>query len=163
MKMKLLTVAAAALMAAPMLHAQSTTTTAPATRSHSEMGPRHGRHGMMMKDLNLTADQKTKVKAIHEKYATQFKATRANSKPDVDAMKAARARGDSAGMRAARAKLQADRGPSMQVHQQEMSEVRGILTPAQQTRFDAAQAKWKANEGKRDGAWMGKRRAKPAV
>ncbi|MDQ6736131.1 MAG: Spy/CpxP family protein refolding chaperone [Gemmatimonadota bacterium] len=163
MKMKLLTVAAAALMAAPMLHAQSTTATATATRSHSEMGTRHGRHGMMMKDLNLTADQKAKVKAIHEKYATRFKATRANFKPDFDAMKAARARGDSAGMRAARAKLQADRGPSMQVHQQEMSEVRGILTPAQQTRFDAAQAKWKANEGKRDGAWKGKRRAKPAV
>lgn len=159
MKMKLLTVAVAALMAAPMLHAQSTTATTPATRNHSGMGPRHG-HGMM-KDLNLTADQKARVKAIHEKYASQFKTTRANFKPDFDAMKAARARGDSAAMRAARAKLQADRGPSMQIRQQEMAEVRGILTPDQRAKFDADQAKWKANAGKRGG--RGQRPVKPVA
>ena len=157
MKMKLLTVAAAALMAAPMLHAQSTTTTARAARSHSEMGSRHGRHGMMMKGLNLTADQKAKVKTIHEKYSAQFKAANTNFKPDFEAMKAARTRGDSAAMRAARAKLQADRAPSMQLRTQEMAEVRGILTPAQQTSFDAAQAKWKANEGKHERGEKGKR------
>lgn len=163
MNMKLVTVAATVLMAAPMLHAQSTTVPAPTARAHSEMGPRHRGHGMMMKDLDLTADQKARIKAIHERYAAQSKATRASYKPDFDAMKAARARGDSAGMRAARAKLQADRGPAMQIHQQEMAEVRGILTPAQQSKFDAAQARWKANEGKHEGGRKGKGHAKPAV
>ncbi len=160
MKLQLLTVAAAALMAAPTLHAQATP--APAQARHSQMGPRHGHYGNMMKELNLTADQQAKVKAIHAKYKSQMKASATTFKPDRDAMKAGRAQGDTAGMRAARAKLQGDMAPGRQVHDQEMNEVRGILTPAQQQKFDAARAKMKAHEGNERG-WAGKRAPKPAA
>ncbi len=160
MKLQLLTVAAAALMAAPTLHAQATP--APAQARHSQMGPRHGHHGMMMKELNLTADQQAKVKAIHAKYKSQMKASATTFKPDRDAMKTARARGDSAGMRAARTKLQADMAPGRQVHEQELNEVRDVLTPAQQEKFDATRAKMKAQEGDGHGR-MGKRAPKPAA
>ena len=160
MKMRILTVAAAALMAAPMLHAQATTP--PATASQRHMGPRHGGN-RMMNDLNLTSDQKVRIKAIHAKYAPQMKSSRASFKPDFDAMKAARSRGDSAGMRAARAKLQADMAPSRQVREQEMNEVRAVLTPAQQQKFDAARAKMKSDSANGRRGWMGGRQQKPAA
>jgi periplasmic protein CpxP/Spy len=163
MKIQFLTVAAAALMAAPMLHAQATTPApTPATRSHA--GPRHGGHGAMMKELGLTADQQAKMKAIHQKYAPQMKSAFAASRPDMDAMRAARSRGDTAAVRAARQKMRADMAPTQKVREQEMAEMRGVLTPAQQQKFDSSRAKMKANMGKgghRD--WMGKRGAKPAT
>lgn len=161
MKMQLLTVAAAALMAAPMLHAQATATPMPAgVERHAS--PRHG-HGGMMKALGLTADQQAKMKAIHARYAPQMKSAFAASKPDFDAMKAARTSGDTAAMRAARARMQADMAPSQKVRDQEMAEMRGVLTPAQQQKFDAQRAQMKANMGKKGhGGWMGKRAAAPA-
>lgn len=112
------------------------------------MGPRTGRPDMM-KDLNLTADQQSKVKAIRAKYAEQMKAARAASKPDMDAMKAARTRGDTAAMRSMRDKMRADMVPSMKLRQQETAELRAILTPDQQKTFDAQQAKMKARMGAR--------------
>jgi periplasmic protein CpxP/Spy len=162
MKMQLLTVAAAALMAAPMLHAQATTTPAP-TASQKAIGQRGG-HGRMMQDLGLTADQKARMKAIHAKYAAQMKSARDASKSDRDAMKAARAASDTAAMRAARAKLQANMAPMQKVRQQEMAEIRSVLTPDQQTKFDAQHAKMQAKMNRRGqhGAWMGKRSAKHA-
>jgi periplasmic protein CpxP/Spy len=162
MKMQLLTVAAAALMAAPMLHAQATTTPAP-TASQKAMGQRGG-HARMMNGLNLTADQQARIKAIHAKYAAQMKSARDASKPDFEAMKAARAASDTAAMRAARAKLQANMAPMQKVRQQEMAEIRSVLTPDQQTKFDAQHAKMQAKMNRRGqhGAWMGKRSAKHA-
>jgi Spy/CpxP family protein refolding chaperone len=140
MKMQFLTVAAVALMAAPMLHAQQTA--APATASAQARAGRG--HGRMMADLGLSADQQARIKAIHTKYGSQMKAARGTSKPDLDAMKAARANHDTAAMRAARAKLRADMGPSMNVRKQEMTEMRSVLTPAQQQKFDAQRAQMKA-------------------
>ncbi len=161
MKMQFLTVAAAVLMTAPMLHAQATAAPTP-TSVARHAGPRHG-HGGMMKALGLTADQQAKMKAIHAKYAPQMKSAFAASKPNFDAMKAARTSGDTAAMRAARARMQSDMAPSQKVREQEMAEMRGVLTPAQQQKFDAQRAQMKANMGKKGhGGWMGKRPAKPA-
>ena len=161
MKMQFLTVAAAALMAAPMLHAQATTAPAPA---HSQMraGMRPG-HARMMKDLGLTTEQQARMKAIHEKYAPQMKAAFAASKPDMDALRAARKSGDTAALNAARAKMRADMAPNQKIRQQEMAEMREVLTPAQQQKFDADRAKMKSHEGKRGQGWMGKHAAKPAT
>ena len=166
MKMQLLTVAAAALMAAPMLHAQATTAPAP-TASQKAIGQRGG-HARMMKGLDLTADQQSRIKAIHEKYAAQMKSARDAARPDMDAMRAARTAHDTAAMRAAREKLKANMAPMQKVRQQEMAEVRSVLTADQQKKFDAQQAKMRSKmqsrmgqRGQR-GAWMGKRSARPA-
>ncbi len=145
MKMQFLTVAAAMLVAAPMMHAQATTTP-PATTAPTA-GARYRGHGSMMKDLNLTADQQARIKAIHAKYAPQMKAARAAAKPDMDAMRAARTRGDTAAMRAAREKMRADMG-NQTVMKQEMAEVRGVLTPDQQKKFDADRANMRGRMGR---------------
>jgi Spy/CpxP family protein refolding chaperone len=159
MKMQFLTVAAAALMAAPMLHAQATTTPTPA-HTRAAMGQRRGRHGNMMKDLGLTADQQARIKAIHTKYQPQMKTLRAASKPDMDAIRAARASHDTTAMRAARQKLRADMAPNQKVRQQEMAEIRSVLTPAQQQKLDTQRAQMKAKAGK--GGRRGLRGGRPA-
>ena len=153
MKLQFLTVAAVALMAAPILNAQATTTPTPPnattrTGARSQVGPRRGRPNMM-KDLNLTTDQQAKVKAIRTKYAAQMKTARAASKPDMDAMKAARTRGDTTAMRTLREKMRSDMAPSMKLRQQQMSETRAVLTPDQQKKFDAQQDSMKARMGGR--------------
>ena len=170
MKLQFLSVAAVALMAAPMLTAQTTTPATPTTSSartgaRSQIGPRRGQANMM-KDLNLTADQQSKVKTIRTKYAAQMKTARAAAKPDMDAMKAARTRGDTAAMRSMRARMRADMAPSMKLRQQEMAETRAVLTPDQQTKFDAQQAKMKARMGARgQRGFRGKRppNAQPSI
>lgn len=146
MKKHFAVLAAALVAAAPMAHAQATTTQA-ARAEHGMRGPGHG-HGDMFKSLNLTAAQKAQVKAIHQKYAPQMKAAREAAKPDFQAMRAARQRGDTAGARAARAKLRAEMGPSQKVRAQEMAEIRAILTPAQQQQLDAIKAQHAQFRGK---------------
>lgn len=160
MKTQFLTVAVTVLMAAPMLHAQTTPAPAPANAPMTA-GPHHG-HDRMMKELGLSTEQQAQMKAIHAKYAPQMQSARAASKPDFDAMKAARTSGDTAAIRAARAKLQSDMAPTQKVHQQEMAEARAILTPAQQQKFDAHREQMKDHMGKTGhGGWMHKHPAAP--
>ncbi len=149
MKLQFLAVAAAAgLMAVPALHAQATTPPQASVTGHNF--PQRGMmHRGMMRDLNLTADQQAKMKAIHEKYAPQMKAAREKSKPDFDAMKKARASHDTAAMNAARAKLQADMAPMQGVMKQQMAEMRAILTPEQQQKMDSAHVHMKGRMGGR--------------
>lgn len=146
MKLQLLAVAAtAALVAAPTLHAQVTTPPQASITGHNTARPRRG----MMGNLNLTADQQAKMKAIREKYAPQMKAAREKSKPDFDAMKKARASHDTAAMKAARARLQSDMAPTQNVMKQQMAEMRAVLTPEQQQKADSARAHMKGHMGRR--------------
>jgi Spy/CpxP family protein refolding chaperone len=162
MKLQILAVtAAAALMAAPALHAQVTTPPQASITGHNDVKRGMRQHGMMA-NLNLTADQKAKMKAIHEKYAPQMKAAREKAKPDFDAMKAARASHDTAAMRAARAKLQADMAPTQSVMKQQMAEMRAILTPEQQQKMDSARVHMRGHMGGRGfRSGMGTRPAQP--
>ena len=66
----------------------------------------------LFKDVNLTDAERGQLKAIHQKYAPQ--------------MKAARQSGDKATIRSLRT--------------QQLDEIRGVLTPDQQTKFDANRA-----------------------
>lgn len=163
MKMQILTVAAAVLMAAPMVHAQNTTP-APA---HAPMAA--GRHRgpggdmMMAKELGLTADQQARMKAIRAKYEPQMKAAHDAARPDMEAMRSARMRGDTAAMTAASNKMRADMAPNMKVMKAQMAEMRAVLTPAQQQKMDASHAKmqaWMKNH-RHSGPWMGGGHEKP--
>jgi Spy/CpxP family protein refolding chaperone len=166
MKLQIITVAAAALMAAPMLHAQATATQTPTPQT---AGARHQMrqrrpHGDMMKQLGLTADQQTRMKSIHSKYAAQMKAARAASKPDFDAVKAARTRHDTTAMRVARQKMRSDMAPTMKIRQQEMAESRAVLTADQQKKLDAQRATMKAKIGARGNrGWLRNGPAKPVA
>ena len=105
---------------------------------HGDRGDR-GDRGMrapraLMRGVNLTDAQKSQIRAIHQKYQAQFKSIRDANKPARDEARAARQRGDTA---AARAAFEKSRDQFQSLRQQELNEVRGVLTPDQQTTFDA--------------------------
>jgi Spy/CpxP family protein refolding chaperone len=116
--------------------AQSTAT--PRTRPDAgsyRRGGASGREGFG-RDLNLTDAQKAQIKAIRQKYQPQNEALRAQSKPYMDAARAARQKGDTAAFRTNMEKArQVMQNASYRT--QEQAEIRAILTPEQQAKFDA--------------------------
>ena len=119
------------------------------------------------RDLNLTDAQKTQIKAIRQKYQPQTQTLHDRAKPFMEAARAARQKGDSAAFRSNMEKARAVMQSGQSVHAQEMAEIRAILTPDQQAKFDAhqkASAERRANGGKGEKGWGRKRSgAPPAV
>lgn len=119
--------------------AQSTAT--PRTRPDAgsyQRGDRRGPGGRegFGRDLNLTDAQKTQIKAIRQKYQPQNEALRAQVKPFTEAAHAARQKGDTAAFRTNMEKAhQVIQAASFKT--QERAEIRAILTPDQQVKFDA--------------------------
>ncbi|MFN2570977.1 MAG: Spy/CpxP family protein refolding chaperone [Gemmatimonadales bacterium] len=148
-------------------------TTVPQTRADSgfhRRGPRGGEMGARKggrefgADLNLTDAQKAQIKTIRAKYKPQNEALRTQAKPYMDAAKAARQKGDTVAFRTNIEKARQVMQGGQSYRTQENAEIRAILTPAQQAKFDArekAMADRRANGGK--GGW-GKKglRTKPA-
>jgi Spy/CpxP family protein refolding chaperone len=145
---KVRTLALGALMlvgVAGVSAAQSTAT--PRTRPDAgsyRRGAAGGREGFG-RDLNLTDAQKAQMKAIRQKYQPQNDALRAQAKPFMEAARAARQKGDSAAFRTNMEKAhQLMQGAQFKA--QERAEIRAILTPDQQAKFDA-QEKARAQGG----------------
>ena len=129
-------------------------------RGHRGGGEMRGRE--FGRDLNLTDAQKAQIKTIREKYKPQNEALRAQAKPFMEAARAARQKGDTAAFRSNMEKARQVMQGGKSIRTQEMVEIRNILTPAQQAKFDAQQkafAERRANGGKR--GW-GKKGAPPA-
>ena len=109
-------------------------------KHHGRMAGRRDGGKKMMADLNLTDAQKTRIKAIHEKYAPQMKTMREQGKTQFKAMRDARQKGDTSA--AARARFKAQREQFMtrtqSIRQQEQNEVRGVFTADQRSKWDAA-------------------------
>lgn len=102
-------------------------------------GRGHG-DGKLMKDLNLSDAQKSRIKTIHEKYRPQFEALRKQNEPQFKAMRDARQKGDTSAATRARFRSQMEqfRTRSQALRQQEQSEVRAVLTADQRAKWDAA-------------------------
>ncbi len=132
---------------------------------HGQMGMRSdhmgrgGEHAKFMSSLNLSDAQKTQLKTIHAKYEPQIKTLREQQKAQFAPLRAARQKGDTSSATRARFQQQREQFSQrmMAIHQQEMNEVRGILTADQRTKWDAAQAQRKQMMDTR-GQGMGKRR-----
>ena len=140
-----------------------TTGTQPRAKTHTRIegrrGSGEGYGGALAKDLNLTEAQKAQVKTIHEKYRPQLEAVRSQFKPEVDKARALRAKGDTAGARAAFRKSSEEvRERMLALRQQEQAEIREILTPEQRTKVDAAQEQRKKRM--EDNAKTGRARGK---
>ena len=160
--LKVRTLALGALMVvgvAGVSAAQSTTT--PRTRADSgayhrgrEMGARRagGREGFG-RDLNLTEAQKTQIKAIRQKYQPQNAALRTQSKPFMEAARTARQKGDTATARTNMEKVRQIMQGGQTYRNQENAEIRAILTPDQQAKWDAHQKAAAEHRGK---GWAGK-------
>ncbi|MFL5489113.1 MAG: Spy/CpxP family protein refolding chaperone [Gemmatimonadaceae bacterium] len=118
-------------------------------------GPGRGEFG---RDLNLTDAQKAQIKAIREKYQPRNEALRAQAKPFVDAARAARQKGDTAAVRSNMEKARQIMQGGQSFRTQESAEIRAVLTPEQQAKWDARQkaaAERRANGGKK--GWGHKR------
>jgi Spy/CpxP family protein refolding chaperone len=112
-----------------------------------------GREGFG-RDLNLTDAQKAQIKAIRQKYQPQSAAVRAQAKPLIEAANAARQKGDTAAFRSNMAQAhQVMQNASYRTQQQ--AEIRAILTPEQQAKFDA-RAKERAQGGHKSWGHKGK-------
>ena len=151
--------------------AQSPTT--PKTRADSGYGHRGarpdgqfrrgqggGREGRGFgRDLNLTDAQKTQIKAIRQKYQPQNQALRDRAKPFMEAARTARQKGDSVAFRSNMEKARQVMQSGQSVHTQETAEIRAILTPDQQAKFDAhqkASAERRAKGGEKGWGHKGK-------
>lgn len=129
--------------------------------AHKRFKGARGLRGQLMKGITLSDAEKANLKAVHAKYASQMKAMREQSKPDMQAIRDARQRGDTAALKALWQKGAAAREQNKQVMLAERSDLRAALTPANQTKFDAnvaAMDKRLAQHGK-----GGKRGFKPGV
>jgi len=139
--------------------AQSTATPRRPDAGAYRRGP-GGREGFG-RDLNLTDAQKAQIKAIRQKYQPQNEALRAQAKPFMDAARAARQKGDTAAFRSNMAQAhQLMQNASFRT--QEQAEIRAILTPEQQAKFDARK-KEMGERGGKDGhkGWGRKGNAAP--
>ncbi|MEO6805559.1 MAG: hypothetical protein ABI286_11040 [Edaphobacter sp.] len=104
----------------------------PATTAQDQAGPQHGGRGgpgrhveFLTEKLNLTPDQVTQVKAIDTDSWNQMKALREDTStagPDK------------------RAKM-------MEIRKASQGRIRALLTPDQQTKFDALQAEMRERRG----------------
>jgi Spy/CpxP family protein refolding chaperone len=119
---------------------------APQRVEHEGRGWGRGPGKGLMKGINLTADQKARLKELRKREQSdpssqQFRKAMADAR-------AARQRGDTA---AARAQMQAMRPQMEQARERQVASIRSILTPDQQKQFDANLAQWKQHAGERRG------------
>jgi Spy/CpxP family protein refolding chaperone len=145
--------------------AQSTTTPPSRGPRSGEMQGRRGSGGgrEFGRDLNLTDAQKAQIKTIHAKYQPQNEALRNQAKPFMEAARAARQKGDTAAARSNMLKARQVMQGGQSYRTQEMGEVRAILTPDQQAKFDARQ-KSMAERGKGGHkGWSKKGKTAPAA
>jgi len=119
--------------------AQSTTTPPSRAPRSGQMQARRGGGGEFGRDLNLTDAQKAQIKAIRQKYQPQNEALRTQAKPFIAAARTARQKGDTASARSNMEKARQVMQGGQSIHAQETAEIRAILTPEQQAKFDARQ------------------------
>lgn len=117
MRMAMIAICCGALCSIPVM-AQDTQT-APTPQGAHARGMRGDRTAMLTKQLNLTADQQTQVKAIDDDTRSQMMAIR----NDTSMSKADK------------------RSKMMDLHKSSNDKIRAVLTDDQKTKFDAMQAK----------------------
>ena len=143
--------------------AQSTTTPPTRAQRSGEMRRGGGRGGEFGRDLNLTDAQKAQIKTIRAKYQPQNEALRAQAKPFMDAARAARQKGDSAAFRSNIEKAHQVMQGGQSIRTQENAEIRAILTPDQQAKWDARQKKMAEREKGGHKGWGKKGKTAPAT
>lgn len=99
------------------------------------MGER-GLRGQLFKGITLSDAEKANIKAVQTKYASQMKAQREQFKPQMQAARDARQRGDSAALKELWQKSAAQREQGKQLMLAQRNELRAALTPANQATFD---------------------------
>jgi len=113
-------------------------------------GPGNPARGLM-RGINLSDNEKASLKTVQEKYQAQFKSIRESMKPQLEAARDARQRGDTVAARAAFEKSAGDRAKLQSLMEQSRNDMRGALTAEHQKQFDENAAKMKERMAKRGG------------
>ena len=111
---------AVALPATSRAQQASPESTTPSASTTATTAHRHHFGRRLFKGVNLTAAEKTQIRAIHEKYKAQIKTARQSS----------------------------DKATTRSLRTQQLDEMRGVLTPDQQTTFDTNRAALRARAQK---------------
>ena len=108
-----------------------------AVRNHrGQFRPAAIRH-RLFKGITLSDAEKANVKNVQTRYASQMKAVREQLKPQIQAARKARQRGDTAALRAMWQKSAAEREQIKTLLASEKNDLRAALTPENQAKFDA--------------------------
>jgi Spy/CpxP family protein refolding chaperone len=124
----------------------------PATAARHEMRGMHGMRGERgaggaLRGIKLSDAEKAQLRTIHGKYAAEGKSLRASLKSARQEVRADRQKGDTAAARAVWDRNKTGREQMMALRAREQSDVRGALSPENQTLFDANVAKHAARKG----------------
>jgi hypothetical protein len=142
------TLAAAALvLGSAVVASAQQPTQAPAQRAQQRAARAEGHRGRavrpgalrhrLFKGIQLTDAEKTNVKNVQQKYASQMKAIREQLKPQLQAARQARQKGDTAALKAMWQKSSAQREQIKTLLESERNDLRAALTPEHQAAFDA--------------------------
>ena len=115
---------------------------------------RGGPEAMLLKGITLTADQKSRIEALHK--SGESNASREQFRKAMTDARAARERGDTA---TANARVRELRSQMQAQRERQVASLRAVLTSEQQRQFDANVAEWKQHEkdrGERGGGWQGR-------
>ena len=137
--------------------------TAPAPQAHAKHGMRRGGPGMgadraLLHGITRSDAEKANLKALREKYQTQFKSIREQYKPQHEQIRAARQRGDTAAVRSLMQQNSGERDQLRTLMQSQRNDLRAALTPDNQAKFDANVASMKKRFAERGakGRWNGR-------
>lgn len=111
-----------------------------------EMRGRGGPDGLLLKGIELTEGQRTQIAQLGKTQREASAAKREARKSDMEQMRAARQRGDTAAVRAA---MQRNRQEMEQVRAQHVAAIRNILTAPQRVQFDRNVAELQERVAKR--------------
>ncbi|MDQ3242173.1 MAG: Spy/CpxP family protein refolding chaperone [Gemmatimonadota bacterium] len=108
-------------------------------RAQRGMRQRGARSGQLMRDLNLSAAQQTRLTQIREKYRPQYQTLREQNKTQRQSLRSTLQKGDTSSAVRARVRQQMEqfRTRAQAIRQQEHNEIRGLLTTEQRTKWDA--------------------------
>ena len=107
---------------------------------------RGGRDGLLLKGIELTEGQRTQIAQLRKTQRDAMEAKREQGKKELESMRDARRRGDTAAVRAQMVKLSQARE---QERAQRVAAIREVLTAEQRIQFDKNVAELKQREAER--------------
>lgn len=109
-------------------------------------GPRGMPDGLLLRDITLTGEQRSQIAQLRKSERESLEARRDQGEAQRREVRAARARGDTAAVRAI---LTRNRQAMEQEQQRRFDAIRGILTAEQRVQFDKNVAELKARDAER--------------
>ncbi len=160
-KIKILAIAglAALALSVPIVLAQTTRTNRDKETERGEGhgrrwgGPGEGMHGMMFRGINLTDDQKSKIKQITQSFRDRTQPLRQELQTKREALHQA-GEGNTFDEALATQKLTETAGLEAKLMGEQFKmrqEILAVLTPEQKTQLEQKRAEFKAREGERRG------------